>query len=101
MKENLTTILRNKTILFLTPGSMFFTSVVAVKCIYSAFGTILLIPVFSGLKLKFNVLITERPMGNFCTTIFSNKKFYALPRERICMFRMVLKINSEYFSVQN
>ena len=58
-------------------------------------------PVVSGLKLKFNVPIIERPMGNFCTIMFNNKKFYALPRECIFMFRMVLRINGEYFSVQN
>jgi len=57
MKGNLTAFLSNKTILSLTFYGFYISG--CIKCIYSAAGTILLIPVVSGLKLKFNMLIIE------------------------------------------
>jgi hypothetical protein len=53
---------------------------------------------FSMLKYNFNL---QNPMVITCTTHFSILKFYFLPTEYICVFRMVLTINSVYFPKQH
>jgi hypothetical protein len=52
-------------------------------------------------KLNYQVNLTFKPRGSICTARFNILKFWVLPTEYICVFHMVLTINSDCFSKQH
>jgi hypothetical protein len=48
-----------------------------------------------------SALTIQSPMVTICTTRFNTPKLYILPTQCICVFRMVLTINSDCFPKQH